>query len=782
MFSFLSAVFLWGLPLAAVPVAIHLLARRRRRVLPWGAMLFLRDAAARKRRLWKLDDRSLMLLRALAVVVLILALARPTVRSAWFGGSETRELVVLVDDSMSTARTLPDGGGTVHDAIRRETGRLIGGLRAGDRVRVMTAASPSRWLTDEPITIGSDSTAALADALGDMVTTLGSADWLACTGAALAGSDTDPDVHERVIVAVTDGRSHGWRPDAVRSWSQLKRQVEAAEPATTLAVLDVTARDAPGGAAAAPKVNLSVDSVTSRWPITGRGEPMLLTAVVRNTGTQESPLTSLHWLEGDRLSAVSPIEPIEPGRSVTVTTAHAFNEAGVVTVTARIEAADALDPDNTARVVIEVVEAIPVLVVDGSTRSDPFDAQGDYLLAALGGGPDESPARRFGAFLPAVIRPSELNATQLAEYPAVICLEDVRFAPADLQRLADFVQGGGGLWIVAGPRTAPDAFNAALATGRGGLSPVLLGEPVGNAHDRERFERIRPPSGDHPATVLLADTDRLDIDRGCVYRRFPMERSVGDASMAILLATDAGSPLVVEKALGRGRVLVQAVPMNASWSNLPLCQAYVVMVQEWLWYLVEPSFPRWNLDPGQGLVVSREVETALPAEMDVALVTSPGGRLLRVEGRREEGRRLYRFARTYEPGPYRLAVPSPDGQREEFPFEVRRDPAESDLTPLSDDQRDALAEVGGWRFVTGPLSRAWRIDDGPRTAPIWTHLLLGLLALWAIELILAGHLTRRRRQASAPFVQGESDLSRTVSRPRSAVHYVPSEQVPVEGR
>ncbi|MCA9092477.1 MAG: BatA domain-containing protein, partial [Planctomycetaceae bacterium] len=43
--SFLNLAFLWGLPLLGVPVAIHLLSRRRQAVVKWGAMQFLMDSS-----------------------------------------------------------------------------------------------------------------------------------------------------------------------------------------------------------------------------------------------------------------------------------------------------------------------------------------------------------------------------------------------------------------------------------------------------------------------------------------------------------------------------------------------------------------------------------------------------------------------------------------------------------------------------------------------------------------------------------------------------------------
>ena len=45
--TFLGAIFLFALPLAAVPVVIHLLHRRRQDVVRWGAMQFLLEAVSR---------------------------------------------------------------------------------------------------------------------------------------------------------------------------------------------------------------------------------------------------------------------------------------------------------------------------------------------------------------------------------------------------------------------------------------------------------------------------------------------------------------------------------------------------------------------------------------------------------------------------------------------------------------------------------------------------------------------------------------------------------------
>ncbi len=89
MLNFFAGAFaVAGLVAAAGPILIHLLNRRRFRVVEWAAMDFLREAMQRNRRMMQMRDLLLLVLRVLAVALVGLALARPYFASAdnalWF--------------------------------------------------------------------------------------------------------------------------------------------------------------------------------------------------------------------------------------------------------------------------------------------------------------------------------------------------------------------------------------------------------------------------------------------------------------------------------------------------------------------------------------------------------------------------------------------------------------------------------------------------------------------------------------------------------------------------
>jgi len=82
--TFLQSSLLWGLPLVALPVLIHLLNRMRYRTMPWAAMMFLLTASRHSVRHARLRHLLLLLCRVLVLVALIVALARPLV-GGWAG-------------------------------------------------------------------------------------------------------------------------------------------------------------------------------------------------------------------------------------------------------------------------------------------------------------------------------------------------------------------------------------------------------------------------------------------------------------------------------------------------------------------------------------------------------------------------------------------------------------------------------------------------------------------------------------------------------------------------
>ena len=108
--SFLQPALLWALPLIALPVIIHLISRRRHRIVPWAAMMFLLDAQRASQGMARLRQWLILALRVLALTLLIIAAGRPLLSAGanWLGGS-IETIFIVLDRSSSMEQIDPQG-------------------------------------------------------------------------------------------------------------------------------------------------------------------------------------------------------------------------------------------------------------------------------------------------------------------------------------------------------------------------------------------------------------------------------------------------------------------------------------------------------------------------------------------------------------------------------------------------------------------------------------------------------------------------------------------------
>jgi hypothetical protein len=100
--TFIQPALLIALPLAALPVIIHLIHLYRRRQVKWAAMMFLLAAQRMNKGLSRLRQVLILTMRVLAVAAIIFAVTRP-LAGGWLGltGGAPDTVMVLVDRSAS---------------------------------------------------------------------------------------------------------------------------------------------------------------------------------------------------------------------------------------------------------------------------------------------------------------------------------------------------------------------------------------------------------------------------------------------------------------------------------------------------------------------------------------------------------------------------------------------------------------------------------------------------------------------------------------------------------
>jgi len=116
-----GAFALAGLIAASGPVIIHLLNRRRYRVVSWAAMDFLRQAMQRNRKAVQLRDLIILLLRCLAVALFGAGLARPFLQ----GASSATLLIGLVTLMAVVAAVVSAGSGILAEEPHKRRGAFL---------------------------------------------------------------------------------------------------------------------------------------------------------------------------------------------------------------------------------------------------------------------------------------------------------------------------------------------------------------------------------------------------------------------------------------------------------------------------------------------------------------------------------------------------------------------------------------------------------------------------------------------------------------------------------
>ena len=193
-----------GLCCAAGPVIIHLLNRRRFRVVQWAAMDFLREAIQRNRRILQLRDLILLVLRTAAVLLFGLALARPylAVNQEKFDGTQPLHAVLVLDNSLSMGYQMLDG--SLLDRAKSRAREFIDKLPKGSRVSVVPLCGSQHGYSPDPYETKEDA----LEALGKIEVVDRAASLQRAVNEARKACESAPDLAKRIVLFGDQQRSN----------------------------------------------------------------------------------------------------------------------------------------------------------------------------------------------------------------------------------------------------------------------------------------------------------------------------------------------------------------------------------------------------------------------------------------------------------------------------------------------------------------------------------------------------------------------------------------------
>jgi len=596
--TFLTNPLLAGIGLLAisVPIIIHLLNKRKFKIVDWAAMEFLLDAEKKNRRRVRLENLILLLLRCLAIFLLGLLLARPffpTSMTAGLLNAEQFERIVLLDDSLSMQTRL--GNDSIWELTRKKVIDLTNSLAGGSQDNSFTLLLTSR--PDKPVYNGAHLSRESVTEINDTLGKLEASDQPTGLAAALKELEqhlsSQPANVNRVVYVVSDMRQQDWRASDESAESPAKILQRISKLAAASYIVDVGDTEDRNLAITAVKPEGTlVEGVSSRFDVS-----------VSNFGSSEARDVRVKFIAGEALPLQNEIEKIAPGETVSTSFSFAFTGDEELDAAAapgqlaprkvRIEVAsaaqgedDRLPADSVSYFPARLVRGIPALIVDGDPSSAFGKAESFYLKRALApNGPVPS------GIAAEIVTESEFESLKLEKYQVIFLCNVYRLGEKPDETIAaleKWVAAGGGLVILPGDQIDEVFFNQHYFKDGQGLSPLKLENIKGDETD-QTWSLLRVEQTNHEVLKVFAGQNNPFLDNVKLFRWWgaaaQKEQLGNQVAITAKLNDPDDSPAFAEKSFGQGRVFFSAVPADADWTNWTSDPSYLIVMQELVRYL-----------------------------------------------------------------------------------------------------------------------------------------------------------------------------------------------------
>lgn len=668
--GFLAPWFLAGAALVGLPIYLHLLRRHKTEPQPFSSLMFFERRIQSSIKHRRLRHLLLLSLRAAVLVLLAMAFANPFINHPVMGAGGNRLVLLVIDNSFSMR-----AGSRLADARDAALG-VINTHHVGARAQVMAFGSRLHALT-----------LPTRDA-GELRRAVDS----------VSGSDSAANFGELVrevrsfAAAVNTPIELHLFSDFEKSKLPASFQDLKLPPGVTVVSHAVVNTAQP---------NWAVENVTAPGQVWDPKKARVQ-AVVAGFHTPAANRTVALVVNG-KTTATRRVDVPAGGRATAEFEAwdvpYGFSRCEV-----RIDGADVLQADDAFLFSVERTDPRRVLFVHEANDSRSLL----YFRSAL-------TAAAEAAFTFEPVTPDQTPGTQPSQY-AFVVLSDLTSLPAAFEeKLVNAVRGGGSVLIALGTSAA-----------RLPRVPLLGAHIVGSRYysrEGEQFQTVAYTDPGHPSAGK--------VDRWANINFYFAVNPDASGSHVIARLTD-GTPLLLEKKLNEGRVLVFSSGLDNLTNDFPVHPAFVPFVEQTARYLS-------GLDRRVGW---RPVDSYF----DLRSAKDPAGSVEVVDpdGHRPLSLKQAATTQTFQlsrAGFYQMLLAN--GRHEVIG--VNADRRESDLNIISPDIL-ALWQGKGSSTPTAASSDGAAPHPEPTSFSLWWFLMMALLAATLAESLVSNRYLGNRRE------------------------------------
>ncbi len=725
----LVPLYLAGLTALSLPLILHLVRRTPRGRQEFSSLMFLSPTPPRLTRRSRLDQILLLLLRLAALALVTLAFCRPFLREAAslsFADLTGKRLAILVDTSASMKR------GDVWQQAIKAAEKQLDELNPQDDVALFAFGDRLRTIIDfqkEGAAPISDKPQVVRNQLKSLQPDWGSTD-LGTALVAVAGElDTASDVRqsplEPQIVVISDFQS-GSRIEALQSFEWPERV-----PVVTLRVSPTNTTNAHAQVLPAEEGNELADvRVRVVNAADSRGDQFTVVwqtaSVPRPSGSGPSAGSARPLPDGRGTDSTDVYVP--PGQTRIIRLPRDTDNLQADRIVLR---GDDHDFDNTFFVVPPHKLNAVLLYAGRDAAEDPEGLQ-LYLRMAVA----NDPLRQVE------VRP--LDATKPLTAPGDSAPEIIVVSQPVTEELratlTKFVEQGGVLLFV------PDGDEAAMSLTsffddvelpRATTVSAVPSEPnaartvetaVARESRSEKYLLLGEIDFTHPLFAPFAGPRYSDFTKIHFWTHRPVTLK-SPTTTRVVARFDNGDPALLERSIGKGRVLALTSGWQPEDSQLALSSKFVPLVGALL------DLACGGTEVAESVAVGQPVTLQSSMQPEPIVVQTPDGREVRLAADASS------FTETDRPGIYRAKVGSTETR-----FAVNLSASESLTAPLDLEQ----LEQRGVRMGT-EQTRSQRIDrvrqqrdtELESRQKVWRWLIVVSLGLLVLETWWAGRAERK---------------------------------------
>ncbi len=663
--SFLLPLLLWGAALAAAPIILHLIMRRKPVLHSFPALRFLQQRAVANRRRLRVNHLLLLLLRIAALVLLAMSLARPVLRGAgWLPESEGPVAAAFVFDT-APRLALREGNQTRLERAAVMAKVLFSKLPSGSQVAVFdTAGTPAAFAQ-----------AAAAEARVDRLSTASHSVSLPGVIAAARRLLEAADLQRRELYVFTDCSQGAWSQTGER-----ERDKPPEEGSLTTLYCDIAAK--------APR-NFAIESLDLSGERIATGTPLAVTARISRVGPEATRQAAVEMVTADGRYVRRAAKAVSPGEGRPEVARFEIGglPPGIHQGRVILDGSDDLAADDNASFTVEVGSPSRVIVAAVKPATKTARLMTEALAPAT--------LRKAGTarFAPEPVNIAALNATDWQKAAGIVLLDPPPLSERDAEAMANWVAEGHGLAVWLGPAArSAAAFNSAASRRLFGGDLVR----VWRSPDADNY--LAPGSLDHPVLAAFRRVgDAVPWQDFPVFRHWEFtpgepRSGVEDHAATVVATYRNGMPAILEHRVGQGRVLVVTTPVGFFAGDPDAWNVLATGFEPWPFLILANEIVLHTIDTAAERNVVAGKPVVLPLgrrDLPTAIVHTPAGEDFPVAIDRARGTAT--ITATLEPGNYTVRAGGAVGGVADG-FSVVLDPSATDFRRLSVEQ---LSEVLG---------------------------------------------------------------------------------------